>query len=83
MADNRPILYHSQLSGRSLRLRRRLREIGVEVEERNVLLSHRHREELRRIAGAVRVPCLVVCGNPMQEPDEIYKFLQLRYGSRD
>lgn len=83
MADNRPVLYHSQLSGPSQRLRRRLRRMGVEVEERNVLLSRRNRQELRRIAGDLRVPCLVICGNPVHETDEIQKYLELRYGSGD
>jgi glutathione S-transferase len=80
MADYRPVLYHSQLSADCVRVRRALRCLGVEVDVRNVLLSLRHRAELRRIAGDTRVPCLVIAGTVVREPDEILKYLRLRYG---
>jgi len=80
MASYRPVLYQSQLSSHCARVRRTLRSLGVEVEVRDVLLSRRNREDLRRIAGDVRVPCLVVCGTAVQGPEEICKYLHLRYG---
>jgi glutathione S-transferase len=54
--------------------------VGVQVELRGVLLSRRHREELRQLAGTVRVPCLVISGTVVREVEEIEKYLRLRYG---
>jgi glutathione S-transferase len=76
-----PVLYHRLLCRRCARVRRAIRDLGVEVELRSVL-SRRHREELRQLAGQVRVPCLVVSGEVVGEVDEIEKYLRLRYGSR-
>ena len=82
MSTYRPVLYHRPLCRRCARVKRALRQLGVAVELRGVLLSRRHREELRQLAGAVRVPCLVVSGTVVREVEEIEKYLRLRYGVR-
>jgi glutathione S-transferase len=81
MSSYRPVLYHRLLSPSCSRVRRAIRELGVDVELREVLLSRRHRRELRRIAGRVRVPCLVLPGTVLSEETEIEKYLRLRYGT--
>jgi len=83
MTDYRPVLYYSQLSGGCGKVKRALREHGVECDERNVLLSPRHRQELKGIAGSARVPCLVIAETVVQDAEEIIKYLQLRYGDQD
>jgi glutathione S-transferase len=80
MTDYRLVLYHSQLSPQCARVRRVLRQLEVEIDLRDVLFSRRHRRELVEMVGSVRVPCLVVAGTPVDEPDEIEKYLRLRYG---
>jgi glutathione S-transferase len=80
MTDYRPVLYHSQLSGSCSRVKRTLRDLGVEFDERNVLLSRRHRNELKELAGSAQVPCLVIAETVVQDTDEIIKYLNLRYG---
>jgi glutaredoxin len=83
MADYRPVLFHSQLSTDCLRIKRTIRELKVDVDIRSILVSRRHREELRGIAGSLRVPCLVVAESVVQGVEEIEKYLHLRYGIRD
>jgi glutaredoxin len=80
MTDYRPVLYHSQLSGDCSRVKRTLRELSVEVEERNVLLSRRHRLELKELSGSAQVPCLVIAEAVVQDAEESIKYLHLRYG---
>ncbi len=75
-----PVLYHRLLCPYCARVKRIIRRLGVQVELREVLLSRRNRAELRELAGQVRVPCLVVSGTVVREPDEIMKYLELRYG---
>jgi glutathione S-transferase len=82
MASYRPVLYHRVLSLRCARVRRAIRELGVEVELREVLLSRRNRQELLELAGRVQVPCLILPGTVLHEEDEIEKYLRLRYGTR-
>lgn len=82
MADYRPVLFHSQLSADCLRIKRAIRELRVDVDIRSILVSRRHREELRGIAGSLRVPCLVVAESVVQGAEEIEKYLHLRYGIR-
>jgi glutathione S-transferase len=83
MASYSPILYHRPLCWRCARIRRTLRDLGVEVEvELRSTFSRRHREELRRVAGQVRVPCLVISSTVVREVEEIEKYLRLRYGDR-
>ncbi len=77
-----PVLYVRLLCPRCARVRRAIRRLGVEVEQREVWLSRRHREELREAAGEVSVPCLVISGTVVREADEIVRYLQLRYGAR-
>ena len=80
MTDYRPVLFHSPTSPGCHRVRRAIRDLGADVDQRSVLLSRRNRVELEQIAGNRRVPCLVVASSVVQEPDEIVKFLELRYG---
>jgi glutathione S-transferase len=82
MSSYGPVLYHRQLCRRCARVRRALRQAGVDVELRSVLLSRRHRDELRLLAGEVRVPCLVISGTVVYDVEEIEKYLRLRYGER-
>jgi glutathione S-transferase len=77
-----PVLYHRELCPRCARVRRTIRDLGLDVERRSVLFSRRHREELRELVGQVRVPCLVVAGTVVGEVEEIEKYLRLRYGER-
>jgi glutathione S-transferase len=78
------ILYHRPLCRRCARIRRTLRDLGaeVEVELRSIAFSRRHREELRNVAGQMRVPCLVIAATALCEVEEIEKYLRLRYGDR-
>ena len=82
MSHYGPILYHRVLSLECARVRRALRRFGVEVELREVMLSQRHKEELREVAGEVEVPCLVISGTVVCRAEEIEKYLRLRYGER-
>jgi glutathione S-transferase len=80
--DYRPVLFHSQLSAHCAKVRRTLRRLGVDVDERNVLLSWRNRRELRRVAGDARVPCLLIGTTVVEGPDAIIKYLTLRFGGQ-
>ncbi len=82
MGKYQPVLYHRVLSWKCARVRRTIRELGVEVELREVMLSPRYREELRQAAGEVEVPCLVIADTVIRRADEIEKYLRLRYGER-
>jgi glutathione S-transferase len=83
MTDYRPVLYLSQLSTRCARVKRAVRELEVDVDQRDILLSRQHRQELKELAGNVKVPCLVIAEETVvQDADEIVKYLQLRYGDR-
>jgi glutathione S-transferase len=79
MTDYRPILYHRTLSLESLRLRRVIAELRIDVELRDVLLSRRYRDEHEELGGT-SLPCLVLAGTVIEEIDEIVKYLRLRYG---
>ncbi len=80
MTKYNPILYHRVLSRDCARVRRTIRELGLDVELREVMLSRRYRDELREVAGDVEVPCLVISGTVVRTADEIEKYLRLRYG---
>ncbi len=82
MGTYAPVLYHRELCPRCARVRRTIRDLGVDVECRSVLFSRRHRRELRELSGQVKVPCLVIAGTVVHELEEIEKYLRLRYGER-
>ncbi len=82
MSHYGPILYHRVLSLECARARRALRRHGVDVELREVMLSPRHKEELRQVTGELEVPCLVISGTVVRRADEIEKYLRLRYGQQ-
>jgi glutaredoxin len=82
MGNYGPILYHRQLCPHCARIKRAIRDLGLEVEMRDVLFSRRNREALRQVAGQVRVPCFIISGIVVREAEEIEKFLRLRFGEK-
>jgi len=84
MSDYHAVLYTHPLSSDCLRVRRVLKDLGVEVETRNVWVSRKNRGELERLLnGEVRVPCLVLPGTVIPDRDAILRFLHLRYGNEN
>lgn len=76
-----PILYTRALSLECARVVRAFRDLGVEFETKDVLVSRRNRGELQRLLdGQVRVPCLVLSDAVLTEPEAILRYLRLRYG---
>ena len=80
MSDYRPVFYYQQLSSRCICIKKTIRELGIDVEMRNVLLSRKNREELKKATGHCRVPCLVIAGTIVYGSEEIRQYLCLRYG---
>ncbi|MGD8863713.1 MAG: glutaredoxin [Myxococcales bacterium] len=51
-------LYHYDTCFYCVRVRRALKRLGMTIEERNILLDRRYRDELREATGRSRVPVL-------------------------
>lgn len=80
MSDYRLIFYFRRFSRDNAALRRCFGEIGLEVELREIVLSRKNREALKKATGKIDVPCLVIGSTNILGAEEIKKYLCLRYG---
>lgn len=81
--DYRPVLYHHPVSFGCARVRLRMRSLRVDARLKDVMLSRRHRDELRELLdGQVRVPVLVLADEVIVDKQAILRYLDLRYGHR-
>jgi glutaredoxin 3 len=58
------------------RVMRRIDQLGLEVEERDTMLTPKHRQDLREATGRTQVPCLFVDGEPLFESADINAWLE-------
>ena len=80
MSRYRPVLYHTLLSPGCVRVRWAVGDLGLELDQRDVLLSASARRELVEIAGGIKIPCLVHSDTVICGTAEILKYLRLRFG---
>jgi glutathione S-transferase len=75
------VLYHKETCPYCVRVRRRARQLGIELDLRSTW-KREHRERLIELGGKKQVPCLVVNGRPLYESADIIEFLetQVRLG---
>lgn len=80
MASTRVILYTLPLWPGCARIQRRVENLDLDADLRDVLTSGQARRQLREAAGGLHVPCLVHGATVVHGADEIEKYLELRYG---
>ena len=78
------VLYHFKMCPFSVKARRAIRRLSLNIETRDALREESSREELLQGGGKIKVPCLRIVdeqGNStwMYESSDIIEYLQARY----
>ena len=78
------VLYHFKMCPFSIKVKRAVRRLSLNIEARDALRDEASREELLQGGGQIKVPCLRITdeqGNAtwMYESSDIIAYLQTRY----
>ncbi len=74
--DRQLVLFGHDYCGYCVRVNRALERLGVEVEQRNLLVDPAHRQQLRARTSRTQVPCLFIDDVPLFESLDIIAWLE-------